>query len=274
MNHEINKDTILCISLAGRPGNFGTRFHNFLFRELDLNFIYKAFTTNDLEGAIQGVRALGIRGCAISMPFKEAVIPYLDALDPTANGIGAVNTIVNDEGRLTGHNTDYIAIRELLEQHHLPKNTSVLLQGSGGMAKAITCALRELNLDRCTIVSRNPETGSALAKQFGFTSQQEIPAGAFDLLINATPIGMAPHEDAISFPEDLIKKAHYVMDAVANPLETKLIQVSKALNKETISGFVITTIQAREQFRLYTGVTPPLDLVERAAQFARGKSSG
>ena len=77
LHDAINKDTRLCMSLAGRPGNFGTRFHNYLYAELGLNFIYKAFTTADLEGAIIGVRALGIRGCAISMPFKEACIEFV-----------------------------------------------------------------------------------------------------------------------------------------------------------------------------------------------------
>src|SRR5271165_3301084 len=100
MQVHINKDTQLCMSLAGRPGNFGTRFHNFLYRELGLNFIYKAFTTRDIGSAIGGLRALGIRGCAISMPFKEACIQYLDELDASAKGIMSVNTIVNTDGYL------------------------------------------------------------------------------------------------------------------------------------------------------------------------------
>lgn len=86
MELHINKDTQLCMSLAGRPGNFGTRFHNFLYRELGLNFIYKAFTTRDIASAIAGIRALGIRGCAVSMPFKEACIQYLGVR--LANSLG------------------------------------------------------------------------------------------------------------------------------------------------------------------------------------------
>lgn len=95
----INRDTLLCISLAGRPGNFGTRFHNYLYDKLGLNYLYKAFTTKDIEAAVKGVRALGIRGCAVSMPFKESCIPFLDAIDPSAKVIDSVNTIVNDEDR-------------------------------------------------------------------------------------------------------------------------------------------------------------------------------
>jgi shikimate dehydrogenase len=110
MELHINKDTQLCMSLAARPGNFGTRFHNFLHRELGLNFIYKAFTTRDIGSAIGGIRALGIRGCAISMPFKEACIEYLDELDASAKGIMSVNTIVNTDGYLKAYNTDYTAV--------------------------------------------------------------------------------------------------------------------------------------------------------------------
>lgn len=256
------------MSLAGRPGNFGTRFHNFLYRELGLNFLYKAFTTRDLEGAVRGIRALGIRGCAISMPFKEAVIPFLDALDPTAKGIMAVNTIVNDDGRLTGYNTDYIAVRELLQKHKVPTTASVAVRGSGGMAKAIVCALRELGFKNCMILARNAVTGSALAKTYGFESQANIE-GNFDVLINATPVGMHPNPDELSFPEEVVKRAQFVFDAVLNPMETKLIKLAKSLDKKVISGFTITIIQAREQFRLYTGITPPEDVVEKAAEFAR-----
>lgn len=96
----INKDTQLCMSLSGRPSNFGTTFHNYLYDKLGLNFIYKAFTTQDIEHAIKGVRALGIRGCAVSMPFKETCMPFLDEIHPSAQAIESVNTIVNDNGFL------------------------------------------------------------------------------------------------------------------------------------------------------------------------------
>ena len=100
MTRRLSKDTQLCISLAGRPGNHGTRFHNALYDELDLDFVYKACTTDDLPAAIAGIRALGIRGCSVSMPFKEEAIPLVDELDDSARAIASINTIVNDGGRL------------------------------------------------------------------------------------------------------------------------------------------------------------------------------
>lgn len=143
MTRQLNKDTTVCMSLAARPSNFGTRFHNFLYDALDLDYLYKAFTTTDLAAAIGGVRALGIRGCAISMPFKEACIPMVDELDPSAKAIDSVNTIVNTNGYLKAYNTDYIAIAKLLAEHQVSNQLTFVLRGSGGMAKAVACALKD-----------------------------------------------------------------------------------------------------------------------------------
>src|SRR5574344_158860 len=134
MRPLINKETVMCMSLAARPGNFGTRFHNFLYEELGLDYLYKAFRTQDIVGAIAGVRALNIRGCAISMPFKEACIPLVDELDPSAQAIDSINTIVNTDGHLKAYNTDYIAIAQLLAAHQVSADLRFSLRGSGGMA--------------------------------------------------------------------------------------------------------------------------------------------
>lgn len=168
----INRDTQLCMSLAGRPGNFGTRFHNYLYEKLGLNYIYKAFTTQDIAAAVKGVRALGIRGCAVSMPFKESCIPFLDALDPSAKAIDSVNTIVNDDGRLTGLNTDYIAVKSLIDSHQLDSSAKVMIQGSGGMGKAVIAAFRDAGFRDVIIAARHRDRGLVLAKQYGFNGSQ------------------------------------------------------------------------------------------------------
>ena len=169
----INRDTQLCMSLAGRPGNFGTRFHNYLYEKLGLNYIYKAFTTQDIAAAVNGVRALGVRGCAVSMPFKESCMPFLDAIDPSARVIDSVNTIVNDNGRLTGLNTDYIAVKSLIDSHQLDTRASVMIQGSGGMGKAVIAAFRDAGFRDVVIAARNRDSGLALAKQYGFQWQPQ-----------------------------------------------------------------------------------------------------
>src|SRR6476469_9061029 len=121
----LNKDTKLCISLAARPSNIGTRFHNYLYDRLGIDFIYKAFTTTDIAAAIGGVRALGIRGCSVSMPFKEDVIALVDHVEPSARAIHSVNTIVNDGGVLTASNTDYLAVERLIAEYGLRPQQSV-----------------------------------------------------------------------------------------------------------------------------------------------------
>lgn len=117
MSTTPSRDTVLCISLAGRPGTFGVRFHNHLYQQLGLDYYYKAMTTDDLPAAVAGIRALGIRGCGVSMPYKEACMALVDEIDPSAAAIESVNTLVNIAGRLKAYNTDYLAVRQLLEQH-------------------------------------------------------------------------------------------------------------------------------------------------------------
>jgi shikimate dehydrogenase len=271
MDLHINKDTQLCMSLAGRPGNFGTRFQNFLYRELGLNFIYKAFTTRDIGSAIAGIRALGIRGCAISMPFKEACIEYLDELDPSAKGIMSVNTIVNTDSCLKAYNTDYTAVSELIRSSGIPPSSEFALLGSGGMAKAVACALRDAGFADGLIVARNEATGTALARQYGFRWKKELSGARPVLLINVTPIGMAggAEADQLAFSEELVRAAQFIFDVVALPAETPLIRLATSLGKKTITGADVIVLQAVEQFVLYTDVRPNAEQIEKAAAFAR-----
>jgi shikimate dehydrogenase len=271
MEAHINKDTQLCMSLSARPGNFGTRFHNFLYREMGLNFVYKPFTTNDLRAAIYGIRALGIRGCAVSMPFKEDCIEYIDELAPSARGIMSVNTIVNNEGFLNAYNTDYQAVFSLLQSHGIPPGAAFALRGSGGMAKAVACALRDAGFADGWIVARNEAAGAALASQYGFRWTPELPDERPALLINVTPIGMAggPEAAQLAFSEEMIRAAEYAFDVVAIPAETPFIQLANSLGKKTVTGAEVIVLQAVEQFVLYTHRQPDAALIERAAAFAR-----
>jgi len=272
MTRQITKDTLLCMSLAARPSNFGTRFHNFLYEALDLDYLYKAFTTTDLAAAIGGVRALGIRGCAISMPFKEACIPMVDELDASAQAIHSVNTLVNTGGQLTAYNTDYIAISKLLAQHRVPTDLVFALRGSGGMAKAVACALKDAGFKTGFIVARNEVAGRRLANLYGFTWQPDMAQVQADLLINVTPIGMAGGVDAatLAFAEAAIDAAQVVFDVVALPADTPLVRYAQTHGKQVITGAEVFAIQAVEQFVLYTGVRPDDALFQQAAAFARG----
>ncbi|UMY19048.1 shikimate 5-dehydrogenase [Methylobacterium organophilum] len=267
---SIGRDTTLCMSLAARPGTFGSRFHNHLYERLGLDYVYKAFTTTDLPAAIGGIRALGIRGCAISMPFKEAVIPLLDGLAPSAQAIDSVNTIVNEGGRLTGHNTDYSAVRSLLEQSGIDPATPFLLRGSGGMAKAVAAALHDGGFRQGTIVARNGRSGPALAEAYGYGWAEDLGSLTAPVLINVTPLGMAGGgEGQLAFPEAMIAAAQAVFDVVALPVETPFLRAARSRGKATISGAEVAVLQALEQFVLYTGIRPEPAAVEAAAAFAR-----
>ena len=272
MSRLINKDTTLCISLAARPSNFGTRFHNYLYDALDLNYVYKAFSTTDLAAAIGGVRALGIRGCAISMPFKEDCIPLVDELDASASAIDSVNTLVNTAGHLKAYNTDYLAIAQLLVEHRLSPDLVFALQGSGGMAKAVACALRDAGFKNGYVVARNEPKGRALAELYGFEWRPNMAGVRAELLINVTPIGMAggADQETLSFSAAAIADARVIFDVVALPAVTPLIRAAQACGKELITGAEVFAIQAVEQFVLYTGVRPGDELFRQAARFARG----
>ena len=268
---SIGPSTKLCMSLAGRPGKFGSRFHNRLYDLLGLDYIYKAFTTRDLPAAIGGVRALGIRGCAISMPFKEAVIPLLDHIEGSAAAIDSVNTIVNDDGWLTGYNTDYSAVLDLLDHAEIAPSTPFLLTGSGGMAKAVAAALRNRGHRSGVIVARNAESGEALAELYGFDWAATTEGLTAPLIINATPVGMAGgiESDTLAFPLAAIEAAEIVFDVVALPIETPLMRAAEEAGRKRISGADVAVLQALEQFVLYTGVHPTGDQVKDAAIYAR-----
>lgn len=270
-SRELNKDTRLCISLAGRPSNIGTRFHNFLYRELGLDFVYKACTTSDLAAAIAGIRGLGIRGCGVSMPYKEACIPYLDQLDASARALQSVNTIVNDDGVLHAYNTDYIAVAKLLERHGVSPALSCVLRGSGGMARAVAGALRDAGFRSAIVLARNERAGRQLADSHGWVWQAELGDARPELLINATPIGMAGGAEAaaLAFEPAVIDGARVVFDVVALPPATPLIRDARARGKPVITGAEVIALQAAEQFALYTGVRPTEEQIRRASEYAR-----
>lgn len=266
-----DKDTVLCMSLAGRPGNFGVRFHNHLYQQLELNYYYKAMTTGDLPAAIGGIRALGIRGCGVSMPYKEACIDLVDELDASAAAIQSINTIVNTAGHLKAYNTDYIAIRQLIERHGLDRQASFALRGSGGMAKAVASALRDDGFTQGTIIARNEQAGRALADACGYDWRAELGALRPQMLVNVTPIGMAggAEADQLAFEAQAIDAAQTVFDVVAMPSQTPMIQRARAQGKPVITGLEVIAIQALEQFVLYTGVRPDLEQVRLATEYAR-----
>jgi shikimate dehydrogenase len=268
---RITKDTTLCISLAARPSSIGTRFHNHLYDQLGLDFVYKAFTTTDLPAAVAGVRALGIRGCGVSMPFKEAVIALVDSMDDSAVAIASVNTIVNTDGHLRAYNTDYIAIRSLLAGRGVPASARFAVLGSGGMARAVVAALRDAGFTSGVVVARNGTTGPALAAEYGFDWLPAIGRERPELVVNATPVGMAGGPAAADLPVTgaVVDSARWVLEVVAVPEQTPLVRRARAAGATVITGSEVLALQAVEQFALYTGVRPTEEQFLSATAFSR-----
>ena len=257
----------LCISVAEKPGKFGITVHNAGYRALGLNFMYKTFAINDIKGAIIGVRSLGIRGCSVSMPFKEKVIPFLDRLDPLAKKIGAVNTIVNDNGQLIGYNTDVIAVEKSLKPLQIKNDKDIIIFGAGGVSRAILVALKNLKLKNVTLTNRTKRKGERLAKEFNvnfiqWSKRENVKA---EVLINATSIGMFPNIFSSPISKNKIKNSQIVMDVVATPPKTKLIKIANKQGKITVDGLKLSLYQAFTQFKLYTGRNPPIQVMQKAA---------
>jgi shikimate dehydrogenase len=261
----MNKLPTLCISISKNPSNFGYIVHNAGYRELGLNYYYIPFKINDLKSAIISIRTLGIRGCGVSMPFKEKIIPLLDELDPTVKKIKSVNTIVNEKGILKGYNTDVIGSLEAVKKCHVESNDRILILGSGGVTRAILFALKKLNLKKIFVCSRNSDAKLILKKEFNVDTLSWEERNEFkgDFLINSTPIGMNSM-DKPPIVEETIKGFGKVMDVVVSHNDSKLIEIAKKNKSEVSDGKVMSLYQAAEQFRLYTGIPAPINTMKKA----------
>ncbi len=237
--------------------------HNAAFSVTDLNAVYLAFEAKDIEECIRGIKALGIKGISITIPFKTAVMPYLDEIDPLARRIGAVNTIVNHNGRLKGYNTDALgALKALEEKTKLPGMTCLII-GAGGAARAIGFMLKEKGV-AVSIGNRSPKRGKELARSLEclYLPLDEIGVGKADILVQTTPVGMYPHIDQCLIPEHILEEGMVVMDIIYNPLETRLKKMAAERGCTTINGLRMFIHQGMEQFRLWTGLSAPLNLIQ------------
>jgi len=243
--------------------------HNAAFSATGLNSVYLAFETDDIEGCLRGMRVLGIRGLSVTIPFKSEVIPFLDQVDPLAEKIGAVNTIVNDGGRLVGYNTDALGAFKALDEKIALPGRSCLVFGAGGAARAIGFMLREKGVE-ISVVNRSRARGQALALSLEcpYLPMDQIGERNADLLIQTTPVGMYPHTDRCPIPEYLLRAGKVVMDIIYNPIETRLLKMATARGCVTISGFSMFVYQGAEQFRLWTGMNPPVSAMSDAVQEA------
>lgn len=257
----------LCGSLSLHAVSLGAAMHLAGYRALGLPFTYVPFRVTELAGAITGMRALGIRGFGISMPYKQTVMPLLDEIDPVAAAIGAVNTVVNEGDRLTGYNTDAPGAVRAFEEIRPLKEARVLLLGAGGAARAIAHGFSERGA-RVTIANRDRAKATALAASAGARAAAGLDeanrAASYDAVVNATSLGMGDVDAASPVPEAALGPDLLVMDIVYKPIETELLRAAQRRGAQIIHGGRMLLHQAARQFELYTGHPAPLKAMESA----------
>ncbi|HEY5627629.1 MAG TPA: shikimate dehydrogenase, partial [Nitrospira sp.] len=251
------------------------------FQELGLNFVYLAWRVEAIGEAIKGLRALGnFRGASVTIPHKVASLSFLDEVERTARHIGAINTIVADGGKLTGHNTDATgALRALREGGVALANQRVVMLGSGGAARAIAFALAAegaierldlLGIDdrECGALSSDLREKTKLAVQGHHLSEKALTNTLpnAQVLIHCTPTGMSPKVDETCVPSSLLHAGLSVMDIVYNPRETRLLRDARTRGCRTIPGLEMFLHQAAAQFELWTGRPAPTKVMRQVLE--------
>jgi shikimate dehydrogenase len=259
--------TALCGVLLHPSGHTRSpAMHNAAFRALGIDAVYLAFDVPpaDLGPAIAGVRVLGARQVAISIPHKEAVIAHLDEIDETARRIGAVNTVTRSEGRLVGSNTDWIgAVRALERETRLAGRRAVVL-GAGGTARAVVVGLRERGA-RVAVLNRTPERAAALARELRAESAgslEELEKIEHDVLVNATSVGLRSEDSPV--PPEALRPGSVVLDAVYDPERTRLLRDAEARGARIVPGKWMLVHQAAAQLELWTGREAPIEVMAQA----------
>lgn len=249
--------------------------HNDAFRNMNIAAHYHAFHVEpeDLKDALNGVRALGISGLNVTIPHKTAVMSLLDDVDPIARRIGAVNTIVNENGRLIGYNTDGPGyVRALEEEINVDiKEKRILLIGAGGAARGIYFSLADRGAKQIDICNRTVSKAKRLIDEcdVGVSSvayslnEAEERLGEYDILINTTSIGMYPNVEEMPLSLANIKEGTIVSDIIYNPLETKWLKEARKRNAIIQNGVGMFVYQGALAFEKWTGIFPDVQRMKK-----------
>ena len=284
MEHRIDGHTRLFCLIGSPVGHSGSpAMYNYGFDKLGLNNAYLAFDVplEQVEDAVKALRLLNVGGFNITMPDKTAVCGCLDALSPAAELIGACNTVTADEdGRLTGHNTDGVGFVRNLEKHGVSvRDKCVVVMGAGGAATALSIQAALDGAKKIVIFNRKSSKGYANAERTAAKISANVPgceasvndledAEAFaaavrscDILVNATKVGMAPLDGETLVDPALYRPGLVVADTVYNPRETRMIREAAAAGCVVVGGIGMLLQQGVEAFRLFTGKEMPEDEV-------------
>jgi len=276
MINKFNSQTSL-YALFGNPvgHSLSPVMHNKAFGETGLNSVYLAFRVADIDAAMAAVRSVGIRGASVTIPHKVAVVNSLDEIDDQVRRIGAVNTVINRDGRLWGYNSDgQGAVRALLEKTAV-RGADIAIIGAGGAARAIGFGIID-NGGRVTIINRSIQAGEGLARDLGagFTPLADLKKLTADILINTTPVGMNPQVAELPLSPELLRSEMLVMDIVYNPVQTALLKHAQIKGCRTIDGVAMFVYQGAFQFKLWTEREAPVEIMRKAVYTALTAETG
>ena len=283
MEKRISGSTALYCLIGSPVGHSGSpAMYNYSFQKLGIDSAYVAFDISEEKApdAIAAFKTLNIRGANVTMPCKSAVVKYMDELSPAARIIGAVNTIINDGGKLTGHITDGVGFVRNLKEHGVDvKGKKITVLGAGGAATAIVvqCALdeaKEINIFNIkdvfyqkaekTIENIKKEAPECVVNLCDLEDIQKLneQIACSDILVNATRVGMHPSEDQSPIKDtNVFRKELVVADVVYNPKKTKILEDAEAAGCTIVPGIGMLLWQGAEAFKLYTGLEMPTDEV-------------
>jgi shikimate dehydrogenase len=256
--------------------------HNAAFQTSGIDYAYVPFKVKSLQlrKAIEGIRGLNVRGVNVTIPHKVAVMALLDRIDPLAEKIGAINTIVNDDGILTGYNTDAAGFLQVLHERNIElAEKRVLLLGAGGAAHSISNILAAEKakltiLNRKQKISTLKDLAERLVQYYGadvnvgeLTNENLKKAiNDADILVNATSLGMSPDNDQTPVPAELLHADMVVFDIIYNPLPTRLLREANAAGAETIDGLEMLVQQGALSFEKWTGIKAPVDVMRKSVE--------
>jgi shikimate dehydrogenase len=267
--------------------------HNNGFRDLGLNAVYLMLETKEknLEEYINSLKTIGFSGWNVTIPYKESIIPYLNGFSSLARASGAVNTVLNRRGRLTGYNTDVIGFQRQVEESGINvKDKRAVVIGAGGAARAVIAALIQLSLADITIINRTVENAEELAKlfreenseqNFDFCSLEEQEYAevlkAADLVVDTTPVGMYSNniKNKVVINPEYLHEDQLVIDLVYNPLKTEILKEAEKRGAQIGNGLPTLIYQAEASFKLWTKEMPPkkkwYQIAEEAVQIIEEK---
>lgn len=267
---RITAKTKLCM-IIGDPveHSLSPQIHNAAYEALgiDEQFVYTAahVEVKDIQTVMQATKALHIRGITCTIPHKVEVLKYLDSIDPIAQKIGAANTVVNENGKLIGYNTDWLGVLTPLQKITDLKNKHVAILGAGGAARAMIYATIN-NGAAVTIFNRTLDHAKELAKEFGAIAkpmEQISEIKDMDIILNATVLGRTPYENETPVSKEYITNNHIVFDANYVPFESRLLREAKEQGAIIIHGTEMLLYQGTAQFELYTNHKAPEEVMRK-----------